>query len=71
MDNEQMCFIVIYHNNNLVQQCMQIDDGESAYQLANEKGYSIRKWEMYGMKHFHELPDDTKKDIKEFIKGLK
>lgn len=65
-----MCFVVVYHNNHLIMQGMRNDDGESTYQYAKEKGYSVRKWEMYGMSHFWQLDTDTKNEIRSFIKGL-
>lgn len=70
MKNEMMCFVVIYKNGHIIQQGMQIDDGNAAYAYAKEKGYSVRKWEMYGMEHFSELDKTTREEIKSFIKGL-
>jgi hypothetical protein len=70
MENQMMCFVVIYHNNHFILQGMRNDDGESSYQYAKEKGYSVRKWEMYGMTSFSELDEGTKKEIKSFIKAL-
>lgn len=70
MKNEMMCFIVIYHNNHIVLCGMRNDDGESSYQYAKEKGYSVRKWEMYGLNHVSELEESTRKKIRDFIKTL-
>lgn len=70
MENEMMCFIVIYHNNHIIQQGMRNDDGNSSYQFAQKKGYFIRKWEMYGLTHFSELDNNTKQEILNFIKAL-
>lgn len=71
MKNEMLCFVVVYHGNKIIYQGMQIDDGEAAYKLAKEKGYSVRKWEMYGLSHFSELDADTRNEIKQFVKGLR
>lgn len=68
---EMMCFVIVYHGNKLVAQGMRNDDGESTYRYANKKGYSVRKWEMYGLSHFSELDTNTKNEIKQFIKGLR
>ena len=68
---EMMCFVVVYHGNRLVMNGMRNDDGKSTYEYCSKKGYSIRKWEMYGLKHFSELDIATKNEIKEFIKALK
>lgn len=70
LENEMMCFVVVYKNNHIIQQGMRNDDGKSSYQYANEKGYSVKKWEMYGMTHFSELDADTREEIKAFIKSL-
>ena len=68
---DMMCFVVVYHGNHLVMQGMREDDGNSTYKYAKEKGYSVRKLEMYGLTHFSELDESTKKEIKAFVKGLK
>lgn len=70
MENKTMCFVVVYHGNHLVMQGVRNDDGTSTYEYAKEKGYSVRKWEMYGLSHFSELDINTKNEIKNFIKSL-
>ena len=71
MDNQKMCFVVVYKDNNLIRFGMRNDDGVSTYKAAEEKGYSVRKWEMYGLSHGSELDVKTKNEIKSFINSLK
>ncbi len=71
MPNEMMCFVVVNKNNRIKYQGMQIDDGAAAYALSKKTGATVRKWEMYGLSHLYELDDDTRKEIKSYIKGLR
>lgn len=50
---------------------MQIDDGSVAYAYAKSKGYSIRIWNMLGFEHFSQFDEETKDQIKRFLKSLK
>lgn len=70
MENQMMCFVVVYHNNHIIMSGVRNDDGDSTYVYAKKKGYSVRKWEMYGLSHVSELDEDTQKEIKDFIKSL-
>ena len=70
MDNIMMCYVVVYNRNHLVMQGIRNDDGDSTYEYAKQKGYSVRKWEMYGLSHFSELDISTRNEIKSFIKSL-
>lgn len=49
------CFVVVYDGNFLVMQRVRNDDGASIYEYAKKRGYSVRKWEMYGKLHVAEL----------------
>lgn len=65
-----MVYVVVYKNNHLVSHGMRIDDGKSDLERAKTRGYKVRIWEMYGLNHFNELPEETQEEIKQFIKGL-
>lgn len=66
-----MCYVVLYKNGYLIQQSMQIDDGSAAYAYAKSKGYSIRIWDMLGFEDFSQFDEETKDQIKRFLKYLK
>lgn len=65
-----MVYVVVYKNNHLISHGMRIDDGKSDLERAKIRGYRVRIWEMYGLNHFNELPEETQEEIKQFIKGL-
>lgn len=70
IDCSNMVFVVIYKGNYIIQQCMQVDGGNAALELAQQKGYKVRIWGMHGMSHFNELDKDTREEIKEYVQGL-
>lgn len=66
-----MCYVIIYKDEYLIQQAMQIDDGSAAYAYAKSKGYSLKIWDMLGFEKFSQFDEETKVQIKRFLKSLK